>query len=54
MAERGGFELSVPLAERKKALDAAIIGTAHVMRSKIPTEATNFGYQAIEAEKYSA
>jgi hypothetical protein len=31
-----------------------IVGTAHVMRSKILTEAANFGYQAIEAEKYSA
>jgi hypothetical protein len=31
-----------------------IIGTAHVMRSKILTEAANLGYQAIEAEKYSA
>ena len=31
-----------------------IVGTAHVMRSKILTEAANFGYKAIEAQKYSA
>jgi hypothetical protein len=54
MVERGGSELSVPLAERKKALDAANHRNRPRHAIKDSYEATNFGYQAIEAEKYSA
>jgi hypothetical protein len=46
--------LIAPAKDRVNRWMPPIVGTAYVMRSKILTEAANFGYQAIEAEKYSA
>ncbi len=51
---QAGLRLIAPAKDRVIRWMPPIVGTAHVMRSKILTEAANFGYQAIEAEKYSA